>query len=311
MNGAASSGHEGRPRPVADAPIDGLLERADELAKRWALALVAARPLEAIGRLPLTEIAAMAPSLCASVLRALRSDDALELEDEPDGSAGRESSAGRRESLRLPWEDEPRELVAAVEALRGVLWGAIVRAAGAASLAAPSDRLLSDLADRLAYVCTVVLTRSLPARAGAPAQAPRSRANEAIRLEEPPGVQAAVRHEPAHEARSSARESAVAPLRATVAGASAGRSRAVLVDEFSEPPTGARGSAGVGWGRPTHAASASARAEEETAQDARPLPWDIPLGGPDTEFAREVSKRRKADIPSISIVRRRRPRERE
>src|SRR5438132_984076 len=210
VNGAASSGHERRPRPVADAPIDGLLERADELAKRWALALVAARPLEAIGRLPLTEIAAMAPSLCASVLRA-----------------------------------------------------------------------------------------------------PRSRANEAIRLEEPPGVQAAVRHEPAHEARSSARESAVAPLRATVAGGSAPRSRAVLVDEFGEPPTGARGSAGVGWGRPTHAASASARAEEETAQDARPLPWDIPLGGPDTEFAREVSKRRKADIPSISIVRRRRPRERE
>jgi hypothetical protein len=311
VNGAASSGHKVRPRPVADAPIDGLLERADELAKRWALALLAARPLEEIGRLPLAEIAATAPSLCASVLRALRSDDELELEGAPDGSAGGESAGSRRESLRLPWEDEPRELVAAVEALRRVLWGAIVRAAGAASLAAPSDRLLADLADRLPYVCTVVLTRSLPARAGAPAQAPRSRTDDAIRREERPGVETAVRRERAHEARSSAREPAVAPLRATVAGAGAGRSRAVLVDELSEPPTGARGPAGAGRGHATRAASASARVEQETAQDARPLPWDIPLGGADTELAREESTRRTGEIPSISIVRRRRPRERE
>ena len=316
VNGAASSGHEERPRPVADAPIDGLLESADELAKRWVLALLRARPLEEIARFPLAEIAALAPALCASVLRALRFDDALELEDQAGSSAAGDPLGAGREFLRLPWHDGPRELVTAVEALRSVLWDSLVRAAGATSLAAPSDRLLSDLADRLAHVCSVVLTRSLPGRAAAPAHVPSGRTDSAIPRESPRAMDTAIAGEPAQRAPTPAQGSRAAWRRApTVAGASAASSRVVLVDEFSEPATGARGPEERGARRATDAPSMFTKTSQEALRaDARPLPWDIPLGDTETQDERtagEGPKRRKADVPSISIIRRRRPRERE
>src|SRR2546427_5204130 len=67
-----------RARAVAAAPVDALLARADELARRWAIALILALPLERIGEFPLESFARQAPLLCAHVVRALQSDADLE-----------------------------------------------------------------------------------------------------------------------------------------------------------------------------------------------------------------------------------------
>jgi hypothetical protein len=256
-------------RAVADAPVDGLLGRTDELARRWALMLVGARPLADLGAVPLGHVARTGPLLCALVLRALRSDSALQAEATPrDPAVGAQPSA----ELRLGWDADPREAVAAVDALRGVLWEALVHEAGASGLGSASPRLLSDLAERLAHVCSVALTRSLPASDSAAAHAPAPVAparaaatgrGSAVRLPpdallaESPAVRpppdALLAESPAAEPPRAAPEpprGAPAQPRLRVR-----RSRAVLIDEFEEPRA-----------RVAHT-------------DGRALPWDIPLGG--------------------------------
>ncbi|HXM86105.1 MAG TPA: hypothetical protein VN889_00580, partial [Solirubrobacteraceae bacterium] len=84
-----------RARAVADAPVDALLANADELARRWLIALIAARPLEQIAELPLDALAAAAPELCEQLVRALASDAELErLLDGADGSTRERTHAG-------------------------------------------------------------------------------------------------------------------------------------------------------------------------------------------------------------------------
>ena len=70
--------HAPRARPVADAPVEALLARADDLARRWAIELILARPLAAMAEIPLEDLAREAPSLCAQVLRSLVSDAELQ-----------------------------------------------------------------------------------------------------------------------------------------------------------------------------------------------------------------------------------------
>src|SRR6202030_780434 len=159
VSGGCRIGAGAHARPVADAPIDGLLTRTEELSERWALALVGASSLEEIATLQLAPLAHLAPSLCADVLEALRSDAGLQPERPLREHAGRERGERARDALSLGWVVDAREAALVVEAHRRMLWEALVHAAGAAALAAPSDRLLSDLADRLAYVCSVVLMR--------------------------------------------------------------------------------------------------------------------------------------------------------
>jgi hypothetical protein len=66
-----------RARAVADLPIEALLTRSDELARRWAVALITALPLERVGEIPLDGFAREAPPLCAQFVRALHSDAEL------------------------------------------------------------------------------------------------------------------------------------------------------------------------------------------------------------------------------------------
>src|SRR5271157_5201297 len=66
-----------RAHAIAEMPVDTLLERADELARRWAIALILARPLELIGEVPLEDLARDAPALLAQTVRALQSEDEL------------------------------------------------------------------------------------------------------------------------------------------------------------------------------------------------------------------------------------------
>jgi hypothetical protein len=136
---------------VADLPAEPLLECADELARRWIVALLRTRPLEAMGELPLSELARQAPALCMQVVRALQSEGELARLVEQGGRESHDSAS----ALCIPAivaATNAEALVRAVEALRGVLWEALLE-----RLNEPSARDAGDLADRLAYVCAAAL----------------------------------------------------------------------------------------------------------------------------------------------------------
>jgi GGDEF domain-containing protein len=142
-----------RARPVADLPLDALLARAEELARRWAIALILARPLGRIGDVPLEDLACEAPTLCAQMLRALDSDAELDRLTGGGGPGGREQSAPARRLAAMAGARDAGEAVEAVEALRGVLWETLLEELRGAMFDRAPVRQVADLADRLACVC--------------------------------------------------------------------------------------------------------------------------------------------------------------
>jgi hypothetical protein len=170
---------------VVDLPIDALLAHADELARRWAISLIALSPLEDIGDVPLAELAREAPSLCAQAIRALESDVELDRLTGHGAASGREDSAPARRLAALAGALERVATVTAVEALRGVLWEALRE-----ELREPSTRLVGDACDRLAQVCAELLAAALqampaPGPARAPGAAVVSEARERVASEGP------------------------------------------------------------------------------------------------------------------------------
>ena len=152
------TGH--RARPVADLPADSLIAHARELARRWAIELIRRRPLNAIGQLPFDELVREGPSLCVQVIRAMQSD--VELERLMGRSIGG-ARAGEAVALRLATiagASDATAMVGTVEALRGVLWEALL-----VEMAEPSVRQVGDVADRLAHVCAEVLAIALEGEA--------------------------------------------------------------------------------------------------------------------------------------------------
>jgi GGDEF domain-containing protein len=147
-----STHHLPRARAVAELASETLSERGEELARRWAIALILARPLQELGELPLEELSRAAPALCAQALRAVQSDLELERLAGRSGSSAREQAGDARGLAAMCGAREPAALVEAVEALRGVLWEALL-----GELREPSARLLAEVGDRLAYVCAALL----------------------------------------------------------------------------------------------------------------------------------------------------------
>jgi GGDEF domain-containing protein len=147
-----------RARPVVDLPSEALQSQLDELAQRWAIALILARPLDAIGGLPLEELAREAPALCGQVLRALESDTELERLAQADSQSTGPGTRPQAILSRATGAHDAASLTRAAEALRGVLWEALLDA-----LTAPSVRLVADVSDRLAYACAVMLESALEA----------------------------------------------------------------------------------------------------------------------------------------------------
>jgi GGDEF domain-containing protein len=144
---------------VADTPVEALLARADELARRWAIALILARPLDCIGEIPLEDLAGEAPELFTQVVRALASEAALERLL----GRGEAGSLGLGVSQRLGVLAGARDAVAMVgacEALRGVVWDALLD-----ELRDPQPRQVAELSDRLAAVCSA-MTAALLASEG-------------------------------------------------------------------------------------------------------------------------------------------------
>ncbi len=145
-----------RARPIAEVAFEPLLEGTRELARRWAIALILDGPPESLGAVPLEDLAREAPGLLGAVLVALGSEEEL------DGLLGRRPGGTPASRIAtMAGAGDAAGVVAAVESLRGVLSDALMdRFAGGAP-----DRLrvrqLTDLADRLAHVCSAILPPAL------------------------------------------------------------------------------------------------------------------------------------------------------
>jgi hypothetical protein len=150
-----------RARPVADLPIDAMLGRAEELARRWAISLVLARPLDELGDVPLEDLARDAPALCAQMVRALESDAEIDRLTGGAIASGREESAPARRLAAMSGARDAAALVEAVEALRGALWEALLEELSRPMLDQAHARRVADVSDRLAYVCASALGASI------------------------------------------------------------------------------------------------------------------------------------------------------
>jgi GGDEF domain-containing protein len=250
-----------RARPVGDLPVDAVLACADELARRWAIALILARPLDRIGDLPVEELAREAPSLCAQAVRALQSDVELDRLTGQGAPSGRGDSAPSRRLAAIAGARNPAAAVEAVEALRGVLWEALLD-----QLNEPSARQVGDLSDRLAYVCAAALAAAVDAALAPGAHASFDDAQAEIRISEP-----------------TARDLARAPQR--------GR-QAVIVDERECVPVAspARKRA-PSWDASLPVPPPAAQAVEVEIRDERseegPAAWIRSIGGQLERFERD------------------------
>jgi hypothetical protein len=155
-----------RARAVAEAPVGALLGRVDELARRWAIALILERSLERVAELHLEMVAREAPALCGQIIRSLESDTELERLLGGDAAGGRGEAASAHKLITLAGAGgagSPAEMVEAVEALRGVVWEALLDELRWPASERSAARQVADLADRLAYVCATVLAAAMAA----------------------------------------------------------------------------------------------------------------------------------------------------
>jgi hypothetical protein len=227
---------------VADAPVDALLARADELARRWASALIAARPLAEMVAVPLADLAREGPELCAQLARALVSDAELEQLLAPVTATERGRAPQSGPSALAAWLALARDassVVRDVEVLRSV-----VSEVALGELREPTAGRVADLSDRLAFVCAALLAALLdrhePAGAPAPPAASPAPGRERVLYSSPgalPGGRRAVLIDERDETTPSPVRSGEAPVdRAVVAPSyAAARSPRETAPERSEP----------------------------------------------------------------------------
>jgi hypothetical protein len=150
-----------RARPVADVSLDVLLDRSEDLAKGWLLALVEQVPLDDAPRILATDLTREGPRVCEALLRAIGSD-ADERRLEPDGPL---APLAARVGV-LAGAAGPRDAAQAVDALQGVMWAAL-----RAEISDPDPDFVSQLAERLAQVSALLRAAVLrePAAGSIPA----------------------------------------------------------------------------------------------------------------------------------------------
>jgi GGDEF domain-containing protein len=127
---------------VADAPVDALLVRAEDLAKGWLLALIEQVALDEMPSILAADLARDGPRLCDALVRALADDTDLR----------RLQLGGALEPLaatvgELTGANGLEATERAIDALSAVLWSAI-----RAELGDPSPDQIAELAERLMRV---------------------------------------------------------------------------------------------------------------------------------------------------------------
>jgi GGDEF domain-containing protein len=133
------------PRPVAGMPPVALAD-GEALAKAWLLELLHAAPLPDAAAVPVADLAARGPALCAALLEAVGAEDALE----------RLRPGGDRHGLAadaraLAGAAGPAATAAAIAALRRALWSALLPA-----LPHPDAAGVAALAERVQHVADAV-----------------------------------------------------------------------------------------------------------------------------------------------------------
>jgi GGDEF domain-containing protein len=131
-----------RARPVADAPIDSLLLRAEDLTKGWLLALLEQAPLYEAPGILAADLARDGPRLCDAIVRALADERDLR-RIEPGGAL--EGLVARIGELAGAQGVEATSR--AVDALHAVIWSALRD-----ELPRPDPDQISELAERLGLV---------------------------------------------------------------------------------------------------------------------------------------------------------------
>lgn len=199
-----------RPRasPIVDPAVEELLRRPDELAKRWAIALILARPLGEIGDAPLEQLAREAPAVCSGVLNAIYSEVELARLTGVARAGAREDPAPACRIAAIAGARDARATAEAVEALRGVLWEALLDELGRSLSDRPVAGLAAGVGDRLAYVCAAALAAALDAAFGSQ------------------------EHQPPHEPTRTAADAPESIVDASRPASPAG-GRAVIVDELA------------------------------------------------------------------------------
>lgn len=253
---------------MAGAPVDALLTRGDELAQRWAAALILARPLQQIGELPLERFAREAPALCGQVARALSSDVELERMAPGRAAGGHEQSGWARALVAVGGARDAGSAIEVVEALRGVLWEALLE-----ELRAPSAREVAELGDRLAYICATALATALAGTAGAIA---------ASAAGQDPGADAG-------ELGALGSGRRVRQPESPAAGGGAG----VLIDEREDIPLAPEDGAG---------SQESASPTSGRGPRAQPLPWELPSGGAEPPIAIRDERREEGPAAWIGSI---------
>jgi hypothetical protein len=266
--------HPPRARAVAELASETLAERADEVARRWAIALIVARPLQELSELPLEELSRAAPALCAQVLRAVQSDLELERLAGRRGPSVREQPADAGGLAAMCGAREPAALIEAVEALRGVLWEVLL-----GELREPSARLLADVGDRLAYVCATALAAGVQAiSADVVAVAPGARAGAGESTSQAPVVRdLASVSTPRGEVSIIDERPPAAPV--TVSPMPASPARVAAAREHAQP-----------WDEPRSALPGEPPAEIEIRDQRReegPAAWISPIGAQLERFERD------------------------
>jgi hypothetical protein len=256
-----------RPLRAIDASIEALAGRAPELARRWAVALVRTRPLEEIAAISLAAVARDAPGLCAQVARALASE--AELERLVATGAGGGASPGPASRLGALTAENASEAVEEVEALRGVVWEALLEELRWPSFDSTAILQLAGLSDRLAYVCATALAATL-------SEAPVSGGGG------PDSTASAERHARAAAAREAS------PTAGRVVADEAERPSpmraAVLVDEWMDS-SGSRSGPSV----------QAERIPPSPRLKGRPRPWDVVLGDERSKGGQSRSGGRRSD----------------
>jgi GGDEF domain-containing protein len=193
-----------RARPVADAPVDALLGRSEDLAKGWLLALLEQAPLASLPAILASELARDGPRLCDAIVRALADDDDLRRLE-----AGGVFQPLAARAGELAGASTAETTIRAIDALHAVVWGGVREELGGR----PDPEQVAELAERLALVTEHVRIAAIAgAGAGALPREPEragggERGAEAERGAEPergaeaePSVVRPLRAEPAPEA---------------------------------------------------------------------------------------------------------------
>jgi GGDEF domain-containing protein len=151
-----------RARPVADAPIDALLPRSEDLAKGWLLALLEQAPLDDAPAILATDLTRDGPRVCDAVLRAIADDTDLRRLEPGGVLTPLAARAGE-----LAGAAAPAAVSRAVDALIGVIWAAVRD-----ELRGADGDLVAELTERLALIGELVRSAALERSVLTPAASP-------------------------------------------------------------------------------------------------------------------------------------------